>query len=326
MGRETSSRQSGLSDLLSPTGKIALKIYESGSRGTYFAELARNLRDEVSRFTINKALDQLLDSGFITGQWVVVKDKHDKSAKAVRSFRIAGEFPVTILSAFSKAIDSVRKSQTNVDVSRRALALFRKPKILFLAANPKNTVRLRLDEEIREVEQRILLAQKKDQLILVNKGAVRIGDLQFYLNQEKPTIVHFCGHGTCEGRIMLEDNRGRSKTVPSRALERVFRILKDDIECVVLNACFSAEQARAISQHIGCVIGMSSSISDEAARAFSSAFYLAVAMGRSIKDAFEQGVNELMLWEIPEENIPQLLSRKDIDPSDVFIIQSSYDR
>jgi hypothetical protein len=46
-------------------------------------------------------------------------------------------------------------------------------------------------------------------------------------------------------------------------------------------------------------------------------------MGRSIKDAFEQGVNELMLWEIPEENIPQLLSRDDIDPSNVFIMQSS---
>ena len=37
-----------------------------------------------------------------------------------------------------------------------------KAKILFLAANPKDAVELRLAEERREVEQRILLVQKKD--------------------------------------------------------------------------------------------------------------------------------------------------------------------
>lgn len=195
-------------------------------------------------------------------------------------------------------------------------------KILFLAANPNDTVRLRLDEEIREIERQILLAQMKERLVLVNKGAVRTGDLQFYLNQERPTIVHFSGHGTSEGRIILEDNTGNAKTVSPEALTRVFKVLKDDIRCVVLNACFSAEQASAINKHIDCVIGMSSSISDEAAIVFAAAFYLAIASERSVGNAFDQGINEIMLLGIPEENIPRLLSRDNIDPSKIFLLPS----
>jgi len=194
------------------------------------------------------------------------------------------------------------------------------PKILFLTANPKDTVTLRLDQELRDIEHKMLLAKMRDKFILVKKGAVRIGDLQFYLNQERPTIVHFSGHGSEIGEIMLEDNNGRAKSVPSKALARVFKILKDNIKCVVLNACFSLDQARAINQHIDCVIGMSSSISDKAAITFSCAFYLALASGRSIKNAFEQGINEIMLWQIPEENIPQLLTRHGVNPSRIVIV------
>lgn len=220
-----------------------------------------------------------------------------------------------------RTIESAPAKEGKIEISDKSPQMTTMPKILFLAANPKNTVRLRLDQEVREIEQRVLLAQMKDRLIMVNKGAVRVGDLQFHLNQERPTIVHFSGHGTEESRIILEDNLGNARTVPTEALARVFKVLKDNIRCVVLNACFSSEQAFAISRHIDCVIGMSSSISDEAAVAFSAGFYLAIASGRSVQNAFDQGINELMLWEIPEEHVPQLLVRDDVDPSEIFLLK-----
>ena len=197
-----------------------------------------------------------------------------------------------------------------------------KMKVLFLAANPIDTSRLRLDEECREIEHRILLAQKRDTISLVNKGAVRIGDLQLYLNQEKPSIVHFSGHGSRRNRIFLEDDFGNAKDVPPDALERMFDILKDDIKCVVLNACFSLEQARAINQHIDCVVGMSSSIEDKAAIVFSAAFYLAIASGRSVKNAFDQGITELMLQGLSGKDVPQLLTRDGEDASCIFLLKS----
>jgi len=196
-----------------------------------------------------------------------------------------------------------------------------KPKILFLTSNPKRTNPLRLEQEIRDIEQKIALCNIADKIVLVKKGAVRIGDLQYYLNQERPTIVHFSGHGSELGEIVLEDNEGRARTVPPRALARVFRVHKDDIKCVVLNACYSFDQADVIRKHIDFVIGMSTSIGDEAAIAFSSAFYSALASGRSIKNAFDQGINEIMLWGIPEENIPKLLTRDGVNPSKIKLIE-----
>jgi hypothetical protein len=196
-------------------------------------------------------------------------------------------------------------------------------RILFLAANPKDTDSLRLQEEIREIENRIALAQKKHLFELIKEGAVRVDDLQFYLSQESPDIVHFCGHGTEEGQIILEDKNGEAVAVPPKALTRVFKVLKGNIRCVILNACFSYPQAYAISKEIDCVIGMSSSIRDDAAIAFSSAFYLAIASGASVKSSFDQGITQIMLLGIPQENIPQLICRKGINPSKIFILNAS---
>ena len=192
--------------------------------------------------------------------------------------------------------------------------------ILFLSANPKDTNGLRLEEEIREIEQSILRAQKKDRFNLIKKGAVRVGDLQFYLTQDKPTIVHFCGHGSLQGQIILENNIGQAISVPVAALERAFKAVRENVRCVVLNACFSYPQACAISKHVDCVVGMSSSIQDKAAIAFSSAFYLGIASGTSVKVAFDRGITEIMLWSIPDENVPKLICRRGINPAKVFLL------
>ncbi|GEM_PF-3967358 len=70
-----------------------------------------------------------------------------------------------------------------------------KIKALFLAANPNGTTKLALDEEIREITQKIRLAENRDLLDVISVWAVRPDDLLQYLNQHKPQIVHFSGHG-----------------------------------------------------------------------------------------------------------------------------------
>jgi hypothetical protein len=40
-------------------------------------------------------------------------------------------------------------------------------KILFLAANPKNTSRLRLDEEVREIDDGLTRAKRRDQFEVI---------------------------------------------------------------------------------------------------------------------------------------------------------------
>lgn len=170
-----------------------------------------------------------------------------------------------------------------------------KIKILVLAANPNDTNDLQLDEEVRAIDQALRQAQFRDQFDLISHWAVRVADLQELLLRHQPDIVHFSGHASKDNAIILETAEGGSAPVSVEALSDLFKLLKDNIRCVVLNACYSATQAQAIAQQIDVVIGMSNAVTDDAAINFAAAFYRALAFGRSIKTAFELGRNQIDL-------------------------------
>jgi len=194
-----------------------------------------------------------------------------------------------------------------------------KIKALFLAANPRSTNRLAIDEEMHEIEQKLRAAEHRDVLVFQSAWAVRPDDLLQLLNQHQPHIVHFSGHGSGEGLSLAGDD-GRDRLVTTRALKMLFTTLKDNIRLVVLNACYSREQAQALVEIIDCVIGMKESIHDDTAIAFASSFYRAIGFGRSIQEAFEQGITLLLLEGIAEEDIPELLVKGGVDTNKVVLI------
>src|SRR5207302_4168084 len=103
--------------------------------------------------------------------------------------------------------------------------------ILFLAANPKDTPSLRLDEEIRDIDIALRQAEIRERFDIKQQWAVRVTDLQGHFLHHKPDIVHFSGHGSTSSQIILEDTSGKSHPVSPRALSQVFSILKDNIRC-----------------------------------------------------------------------------------------------
>ena len=96
-------------------------------------------------------------------------------------------------------------------------------KILVLAANPSDTARLSLDEEVRSIQRSIQLSKERDQFQIVSEWAVRTEDLIQALMSHQPHIVHFVGHGVGDHGLVLDDSRGRSQLVPTRALARLFQ-------------------------------------------------------------------------------------------------------
>lgn len=190
----------------------------------------------------------------------------------------------------------------------------RKIKILFLAANPTDTARLCIDEEARAIDQALRLAEYRN-FDIASHWAVRIEDLQQLLLRHQPDIVHFSGHGEV-GEIKLHDANGNSVPVRTNALRNLFQLLKDNIRCVVLNACASESQAAAIAEVIDAVIGMSDAISDDASCQFSAAFYGALGYGRSVAEAFQLGCNRIDLDNLDEAQVPILLPSK-VDPATI---------
>jgi CHAT domain len=181
-----------------------------------------------------------------------------------------------------------------------------KLKILFLGANPKNTTRLRIDEELREIDQQLRLSTARERLSLAQAHAVRANDLQQALIDNEPQIVHFSGHGDTEG-IAIEDEHGNAHLISNEAVSDLFGLFKDNVKCVLLNACFSESQAKAILQHIPYVIGMRAEMPDEAAIKFSVGFYKAIAAGKTLEFAFNLGVNAIKLEGIDATLVPQLM-------------------
>ncbi|MEO1387650.1 MAG: AAA-like domain-containing protein [Cyanobacteria bacterium J06634_6] len=182
-------------------------------------------------------------------------------------------------------------------------------KILILTANPKNSDKLRLDEEVREIQEGLQRSRSRDQFEIIAKWAVRPDDLRRALLDHEPNIVHFSGHGAGTKGLVLENNAGQMKRVSGPSLARLFKLFQEKVECVLLNACYSEVQAAAIHQHIDCVIGMNQAIGDRAAIEFAVGFYDGLGAGRSYGDAFEFGVSAIDLEGIPETATPQLKQR-----------------
>lgn len=192
-------------------------------------------------------------------------------------------------------------------------------KILFLAANPKDTNALRLGEEVREIKERLRLADLRDGFVFEQEHAVRVADLQGHLLHHRPHIVHFSGHGSSTGKIILENALGRSKAVTAAALKELFAILKDNIRCVVLNACYSEAQARGIGESIDCVVGMSRAVDDRSAIAFAASFYQSLAYGRSIQTNFDLGRSQINLQGLPGKDVPQLKVAPGVDAAKLYL-------
>jgi len=111
--------------------------------------------------------------------------------------------------------------------------------ILFLAANPPNTSRLRLDEEVREADEGVRRAKKRELFVLQQKWAVRPDDLRRAMLDYEPHIVHFSGHGAGQDGIVLENNDRLSKPITTEALKGLFELFSE-VECVLLNACYGS--------------------------------------------------------------------------------------
>lgn len=184
-----------------------------------------------------------------------------------------------------------------------------KKTILILSANPKDTARLRLDEEIRGIKEGLRRSNHREDFTIQQREALKLPDLRRALLDENPQLVHFCGHANVEG-LMLEDETGKAVLASPQALAGLFKQFPG-IECVLLNACYSEPQAQAICQHIPYVIGMSSAIHDKAALEFAIGFYDAIGAGRTIEDAFEFGCNAIELYKLPDTAVPILNGRKD---------------
>lgn len=139
--------------------------------------------------------------------------------------------------------------------------------------------------------------------------SVHSDDITQALLNAQPQIVHFSGHGTSTGGLCAEGCVGETHLIEPDALAALCEQFSGQVNCVVLNACYSDIQAKAISKHIKYVIGMNQAIDDKAAIAFSVDFYQALGVGRNIEDAYKLGCVQIQLQNISGHLTPVLIEK-----------------
>ncbi|GHE08694.1 CHAT domain-containing protein [Streptomyces alanosinicus] len=159
-------------------------------------------------------------------------------------------------------------------------------RVLCLMSAPLDEARLRLGAEQRVIQE--AADRSAGRLTVAVRPAARVADVLTGLQAVRPHIVHFAGHGTDDGRLVLEDDTGTSQPVPVRALAAALA-LHAPLACVVLNSCWSAAYAQSLLDCADTVVGTHGELDDDAALTFAAAFYDSLAHSAAVDRACAAG-------------------------------------
>ncbi|OKO69200.1 CHAT domain-containing protein [Bradyrhizobium sp. NAS96.2] len=206
-------------------------------------------------------------------------------------------------------------------VTRQALKKRKHVDVLYLMANPIKKHSLRVDAEVKAVNAEIRRSNFRDSITLHQSPAADFDDILHGLNDHKPRIIHFSGHGNAAGLAMDGGGTKRVKTrfVPFALLGRALAATDKPPEIVVLNACESAGARATLLKTAKAVIVMRDTVSDIAAVAFATKFYGAIASGLSLQAAFDQGCVAVAAVSLVEADTPVLMTGNGVNAKKVFL-------
>jgi Leucine rich repeat len=164
-------------------------------------------------------------------------------------------------------------------------------KVLYFGLSPKDSEQLRVDREFHQIR----IALKGERFELIPNFAVNYIDFQREVLKSNAEILHFSGHGNNQS-LVFQESSGTDQNVEFKTIIEVFfknSFARENLQCIVLNACKTNEQAKVLSSHGIYTIGMSGAIEDERSIAFSGGFYNAVHLieDQNFEDAFLMGIN-----------------------------------
>lgn len=195
-------------------------------------------------------------------------------------------------------------------------------KLALLVASPTGEARIRVDQEAREILEVLKRSRLGSRVKVQVWPAATFDDVTNALNDDRPDVIHFSGHGSTDGLIFdgtdKKDPQGRefSYEYVGRALNATD--LKPRL--VVLNACYSFSGVDEILRATPALVAMTDSVTDIGAKAFGAKFYFGIGSGQSLSSAFEQA--KLALDIVSQEgDKADLVVLDEVDPSTYRLIE-----
>ncbi len=300
------------------------------------------IRDLISNAKLEQAIDKFQawaapNDAELSNQLILLKGRLNSLKRSenlgLLSFSDANRERNILTNSVLSLLEDIDKSNspaaaTPSAVPQQALSgslVTNRKTILFLASNPTDTGKLQLEKELVNITTS--LQEKQLSFTVYQKWATKANEVQLEIVKRKPAILHFSGHGLGEsyqgsraiGRpsqiesgLIFQDASGNTKVMETKDLKRMFEIFAKNnmkIGTVVLNACYSAEQAKAIMPFVDYVVGMTTAVGDEAAIVFAKEFYAILGETDNVEMAFDLAVNAISIENLKEEDTPKLFPR-----------------
>ncbi len=161
--------------------------------------------------------------------------------------------------------------------------------ILFIPSCPLGKEVLNLKGEILELEKIL-----KNTTACMDVCAPHRAAIEKAMEEKMYQCIHFSGHCTENGEILLEDRVGREKKCSVEDFIKLVTRGNRTIQIVMLMCCHSQKVAQELcNQGMDYVIGTKRRISDEGALCFSTDFYTSLSKGESVSLAFDKAKSHL---------------------------------
>lgn len=158
-----------------------------------------------------------------------------------------------------------------------------KIRTLFLDANPFTTIQPGLKESVGSIRNEL---QHLRNMVFDLGWAASIDDLRSELEFYPSDIVHFIGR-TGEG-IFLPRKLGELNPLSDTALALRFSRFSPRTRLVILDGCYTSEQANALADVVDCVIGINYGADVKGNLWFAMDLYSHISKGCSIQEAFDR--------------------------------------
>jgi hypothetical protein len=160
-------------------------------------------------------------------------------------------------------------------------------RFLFLASSPPSLrFDLHLAREYREIKLQLSSLENSGDVAVQSYWAIRAGDLAGALLQERPDIIHLCGHGEEYG-ILLHDDSKNYRYMTIAAFAKLLVNLKLHAKLIFLSTCHRSSNLDRLLSVADYVVFFGGRIPDDSAIEFSNLFYHAVSGGMTVPEAFE---------------------------------------
>jgi len=200
-----------------------------------------------------------------------------------------------------------------------------KLRVLYLTASPELVSPLRTDAEVNNVLVALRGAKHRELIELHLRPAARPQDLMDGINDLRPHVVHFSGHGG--GRGLLFDNASldapEGTEVSFDLLARLLGATDTPPKLIVLNACETLDGADLLLEVAPVVVAMLDSVGDMAAGVFATQFYAAIASAQSVGAALRQAKAMMAAALLDDANLPQHVARADVDVDKLVMVRLS---